>query len=764
MGQVTDINCVNAVESIPAGTQAVPCTSHPWRFLLLGMAAWLLTGCGLQYHSEVDVPLSIEQAWLPPATQTDDPFDAATLASLSFTAFDANARLPFSPDQSQLLLRITPMPDAATVSEYTLSVHPKYLSQVDHFSMSPSGERSDRRSQFRNRNTDSRHFSSQRFAFNVDDSHLDHSHFLLIHSEHPRYVQVELTDTLSYIKADAQLAQFTTMLYSIMLAMILFNTIFYAYNKDPSYLLYTIYMVTAVLALLWQEGKINEYNWLAWEPMGPRSGLIYLALADLAANAFFYHFMRLNWRNSWMVKGVMLCVLLRVALVAYALVQYHVLGQLNYPPISSGFNMSVLLSSLLVWFIMLRQTLAGQPQVKYLFVAWTVLIAAVGLRIWFSVDPHPDRIWMAHSYEWAVMLEGLILAFAMANRTLQMREQRDQAVSQKTQAERSIYQHELITQFQREIQDLVKNPTLDVDEVTEKINIKFHLLINRAFPVKNSLLHVDHSLQGFCTTGLSARDQELLAFKFNQIFNTNERHQIKQHLITTHQQQKMMLLYLPLDSSKYPNTRFVFGLKKNMPLSAAMILDLQSFCEDAYAVLMQAKEIHDVALAANLDSMTGCHNSSSVKKIIQESLHHASRTTLAYIDLDNLKTINDLQGHTLGDECIIDFVGLLRFHLNDRAKLGRIGGDEFLAVFADVAFEVCEQIMEDFVAQLAKEPLTDAELSVTCSVGLAESRLHDTTKSLIHKADTALYHAKLQGRNQVSVYEPGMEQPTAQKA
>ncbi|WP_223787010.1 diguanylate cyclase [Marinicella meishanensis] len=759
---MTETDRVRKAAAMPAASRRQRPSWQVWWLLCL---TGLLTGCGLDYHSDVKVPLQIEMAWLPAAAQHHDrSLSPSSLDTMSFTAFNADQLLPFSTDRSQVLLKITPLSSPPGVTEYTLSAYPKYLSQVDHFYQTITGERSERHTQFRNRHTDSRHFSSQKFAFSIDDSALENTHYLLIQSENPRYVKVELSDAPSYIQADSQWAQLTTFLYSIMVAMILFNAIFYLYNKDRSYLLYTLYMSTALLALLWQEGKINEYSWFAWELMGPRSGLIYLALADLTANAFFYRFMRLDWRRSWLVKGVLLCVLLRLALVTYALVQYHGMGELNYPSVSAWFNVSILLSSLLVWIIMLRHTLAGQPQVKYLFVAWTVLIAAVSLRIWFSTNPHPDLIWMAHSYEWAVMLEGLILAFAMANRTLKVREQRDQAVSQKNQAERSIQQHEMITQFQREIQELVKNPTLEADEVTEKINIKFHLLINRAFPVKNSLLHVDQTLQGFCTTGLSNQDLALLAFKFNQVFTTNDRNQIRQHVIMSHKQQKMMLLYLPLDPSKYADTRFVFGLKKNMPISAVMIQDLQSFCEDAYAVLMQAKEMHDVALAANLDSMTGCHNSSSVKKIINESLRHASRTTLAYIDLDNLKSINDQHSHAVGDECIIDFVGLLRFHLHEKAKLGRTGGDEFVAIFSDVAFESCEQIMEDFITQLAAEPLSDHDLQATCSVGLAESRLHDTQESLLHKADTAMYQAKQQGRNQVCVYEATMEQPTAQKA
>lgn len=726
------------------------CPNISLRSLTWLLTALLLAGCNLSYQTKHSLPLQIEHTFIA----KDTPLDPR-IQQLSFTAFDMRQMVMFSQQKQDLLLRIQVSDTTVDASEYTLSLYPKYLQQVSYFNIKPPAVVSPVVTQFRNRTDDNRYYSSQKFAFNLDRAELPNSHYLLVRSEHNRYVHVALTDANSYIKADAQFSHFTTLVYSVILAMILFNAVFYLYTRGWSYLLYTIYMLTALYSLLWQEGKINDLPAIAWYVLGSYSGLVYLAIADLAANLFFFRFLRLRIGQDWLVKLVLACVAVRIGIILTALFQYHVAEQTHYAVLSQWFNISMVVSSLLAWVIILRKTLQHFPQAQYLLMAWSILIAAVLLRIYFSLNPSPHNLWMAHSYEVAIMLEGLLLAFAMAGRTMEFRKQRDQAVNKYTVAERSIYKHQMITQFQHEMQELVRDPTLSQEQVDEKTNIKFHLLLHRAMPIKNSLIHVNNHLHGICTTGLQPLDIELLEYKLNQIFTTNSKNQIGQHEIITANKQLINMLYLPL-TQQDEDIRFVLGLKNNQTIKPQLAHEFQTYCEAAYDALQQARELYQVALAANSDSMTECHNRHSIEQVITESLKTAKRTTLAYIDLDNLKDINDSHGHAIGDQCIIEFTQLLKKSLNQHAKLGRIGGDEFLAVFADVEFERCEELLELFMELLANNTISEAALTITSSVGLAESRLHETTQSLIKKADQALYHSKHKGRNQITVYSNDM--------
>lgn len=712
-----------------------------------------LSGCDLNYAAKHPVLVASEQALIEKnSLDTNSPAALEIINTLSFSPHDADQIVNFNQHNKDLLLKVTIINPPQDVSEFTLSVFPKYLHQVSYFNHSDEQGYTSVISQSRNQPDSQRYFSSQRYAFNIDHSDINKNHYLLIQSDHNRYAQVEVMDTNSYIKADGKFSHFFTLVYSIILAMVLFNAVFYLHTRDNSYLLYSLYMAAALYSLLWQEGKIAGMPWLAWQVMGVYSGLIFFIISDALAILFFYQFLQLSVRQSWLVKIVLLCVIFRLGMMLTALVQFHLLDSLHYNTLSSLFNLSVLISTLLIWIIIWRKTMQGFPQAKYLFVAWSLLLFAVVLRLVFAFNPRPDLIWMPHSYELGVMLEGLILAFAMANRSMALKKQQDQAFNKYTAAERSIQEHQLITEFQRDMQYLVKDPTLTAAEVQEKINIKFHLLINKAFPIKHSLIHVDEQLQGICTTGLKPMDTELMNYKLKQIFTSKEQHQTAQFEIVTTNKKIMSFLYLPLNSNEFEDTSFIFGLKNNQPINSNLISEFRAFCNAAYAALIQAREIHQVALAANLDSMTGVYNRGSIEQVIKKSLKKYSRTTVAYVDLDNLKTINDQFGHATGDQCIIEFVVLLEKSLKDNAKLGRIGGDEFIAVFSDIEFELCETLLELFMEQLERQQLTDENLSISTSIGLAESRINETKKSLLEKADVALYHAKAQGKNRLTIY------------
>ncbi|MGJ8663016.1 MAG: 7TM-DISM domain-containing protein, partial [Marinicella sp.] len=446
------------------------------------------SACQLNYPSKFQGTLKIEHAFVnKSATITETTELLPEIQSIQFTEFNADTIIDFKKHNKDLLLKIKVTQLPSGINESTLTLFPKYLDQVSYFNQSKSKGFSEVSQQFRNRTNEHRYFSSQKFAFNIDHKDYDSTHYLLIKSNKNRFVEIGWSDTISYIKSDAQFSHFFTLVYSIILAMILFNAVYYLYNRDRSYLLYTLYMLTALYSLLWQEGKINDLPWLSWRVLGDYSGLIYVALSDLVGILFFYRFMRLNIYQNWLIKLVAICVVFRIGIMLTALIQFHVLEGLQYAELSALFNISIIVSSLLIWIIILIKTLQRVPQAKYLFVAWSLMIFSVMCRVYFSMNPHPDYIWMPHSYELAVMLEGLVLAFAMANRTMQFRAQRDHAVSKYNAAERSIYEHQLITQFQQEMQELVKDPTLSIEEVKEKTNIKFHLLINKAFPIKNSL-------------------------------------------------------------------------------------------------------------------------------------------------------------------------------------------------------------------------------------------------------------------------------------
>jgi diguanylate cyclase (GGDEF)-like protein len=124
--------------------------------------------------------------------------------------------------------------------------------------------------------------------------------------------------------------------------------------------------------------------------------------------------------------------------------------------------------------------------------------------------------------------------------------------------------------------------------------------------------------------------------------------------------------------------------------------------------------------------------------------------TLALIDLDHFKKINDRCGHAVGDHVLKEFARLSRGVLRAADTLGRWGGEEFLLVLPDTQIESAVAIMQRLQSAFADVRLPEPEhdLRVSFSAGLATRTPHaQSLDELIVRADAALYEAKNGGRN-----------------
>ena len=167
----------------------------------------------------------------------------------------------------------------------------------------------------------------------------------------------------------------------------------------------------------------------------------------------------------------------------------------------------------------------------------------------------------------------------------------------------------------------------------------------------------------------------------------------------------------------------------------------------------EARRLNTLALN---DDLTGLPNRRAVfahaQSLMQASRSRASPLSVLMIDVDHFKGVNDEHGHGIGDQVLKLLATLLPASLRGRDQLGRIGGEEFLAVLPDASLEQAVAIAERMRQSIASAPLrTDAgELGVTVSIGAAAIQQDDTVASLVARADRALYAAKSQGRNLVS--------------
>ncbi len=164
------------------------------------------------------------------------------------------------------------------------------------------------------------------------------------------------------------------------------------------------------------------------------------------------------------------------------------------------------------------------------------------------------------------------------------------------------------------------------------------------------------------------------------------------------------------------------------------------------------------------DSLTGAYNRRAFDASILQSLNTRfilnQPATLALIDLDNFKEINDTHGHAAGDE-ILKAVGecLARAFIRKSDFVSRYGGDEFAVILNDTSAANSRTLIERFLEYVRDIRVSSLQgtASVTCSIGFTELENTDCVKSAIERADAGLYTAKHAGRNQAALAEADTE-------
>ncbi|MEQ8263543.1 EAL domain-containing protein [Pseudohaliea sp.] len=171
---------------------------------------------------------------------------------------------------------------------------------------------------------------------------------------------------------------------------------------------------------------------------------------------------------------------------------------------------------------------------------------------------------------------------------------------------------------------------------------------------------------------------------------------------------------------------------------------------------------------AHHDPLTGLPNRIQLDIILQRSLKQANRdgsqVAVMFIDLDRFKAINDSLGHAAGDEVLRQAASRLLGALRDSDSLARVGGDEFVAVLAGVRdpadlSQVASKLMD---AVCRPFDLGGEQAQLSCSIGISlYPEDAGSADELLTNADTAMYEAKEQGRNDWRFYTAAM---TAQAA
>jgi diguanylate cyclase (GGDEF)-like protein len=183
----------------------------------------------------------------------------------------------------------------------------------------------------------------------------------------------------------------------------------------------------------------------------------------------------------------------------------------------------------------------------------------------------------------------------------------------------------------------------------------------------------------------------------------------------------------------------------------------------AYITTMLSADIRfavdKIKQVSDTDDLTGLYNmrafSAMLQRSFKQAVRHSHPLSVAMIDSDNFKLINDNHGHESGNRLLQHLVRCVRDELRGSDVMARFGGDEFVVLLPETnrrgAHEVAERIRK--AVELSRFDIRGGDLNTTVSIGIA-SYPEDggNLEVILDKADKAMYRAKQRGRNKVIAY------------
>jgi len=167
-------------------------------------------------------------------------------------------------------------------------------------------------------------------------------------------------------------------------------------------------------------------------------------------------------------------------------------------------------------------------------------------------------------------------------------------------------------------------------------------------------------------------------------------------------------------------------------------------------IIQRSQMISQLQTETVQDDLTDLMNRRGILDVLEQCAKRSSEKshsfTILFIDLDKFKSVNDTFGHNVGDQLLQHVARRLENIKRPSDAIGRLGGDEFLAVLEDVPIEQAHQIADRIADSLEAPFMLDGnELRISASIGIATGTGENDIEALIEMADAAMYKAKRKG-------------------
>ncbi len=214
----------------------------------------------------------------------------------------------------------------------------------------------------------------------------------------------------------------------------------------------------------------------------------------------------------------------------------------------------------------------------------------------------------------------------------------------------------------------------------------------------------------------------------------------------------LMLPYL----REWGRAHFIGDKRMPPPYSTAILATLAVMVSSALLLYLARRinsmevEIHSLSLR---DELTGLYNLRGFRLLAEQALRRANRSShpfsVLFVDLDDLKQVNDQFGHFVGSQCLGETAEILRTVFREADVLGRIGGDEFAVAgeFTESGMALAVGRLEKIIAGWNMGPERSIPLSLSIGAVTSSAGSHETLDTLLKSADRAMYEHKRRKKN-----------------
>lgn len=285
----------------------------------------------------------------------------------------------------------------------------------------------------------------------------------------------------------------------------------------------------------------------------------------------------------------------------------------------------------------------------------------------------------------------------------------------------------------------------DFDKLTQALKIAFDYHLQWLSDLSFAMICQPETLPEFCCF-----DNPYDHCKFGQWYNSIDNSNITEHVDFINLDKKHKQLHVSVCT-------LVNEFSENQKITKESYLAFKQI-EELFLKALQTCLHNNLEACVNTDHLTELPNRHALDLILKQEHDLIKRkqyqSSIAILDIDYFKVINDQYGHSVGDKVLNKFANLLTSNVRSCDFVARYGGEEFIIYFPEIDCQTAYTIAEKLRNLIHQAPILtsdSAPISLTCSFGIAAFHEKISIEESIANADEALYKAKETGRNKIVI-------------